>query len=80
MRQKTNRMKKLSYLLALLFTASIIFTGCRSDDPITPEPDPPQPPPPPTEYIVVENPDALEQTVFADERAATAIGFTTLAA
>jgi hypothetical protein len=40
----------------LLLAASVIFTGCDSDDP-TPE------------YIVVDNPDLLEQNVYADENA-----------
>ena len=73
-------MKKISYLLILLLAASVIFTGCRTDDPYIPyEPDPP-PPPPPTEYIEVANPNALEQTVYADEEVATStVEFTTLA-
>ena len=72
-------MKKKSYLLILLLAASVIFTGCRTDDsyiPYVPDPDPP----PPTEYIEVANPDALEQTVYADEEVATStVEFTTLA-
>ena len=68
-------MKKSFYLLALLFTASTIFIGCRSDDPYEPTP-----PPPPTEYIVVDCEEALTQTVYANEEAGeSTVSFTTLA-
>ena len=51
-------MKNLFFPFVLLLAASVVFTGCRSDD------DPTDP-----EYIVVENPDLLEQNVYADEDA-----------
>ena len=62
-------MRKLFYLSALLFTASVIFTACDN------EPAPPTP-----EYIVVTDEKSLEQIVYADEKTgASTIEFTTLA-
>ena len=69
-------MKKITYLLALLFTASIIFIGC--DDPFDPGDDPIIPEPP-TEYIVVEE-GVLNQTVYADtETSESTVRITTAA-
>ena len=58
-------MKKLFFPFVLLFTASVIFTGCRSDDP---------------EVIIVEDNDTLDQTVYADdETGESGVSFTTFA-
>ena len=65
--QHRNHMKKNSCFLILLFAASVIFTGCRSND--DPEP----------EYIVIDD-GAVYQNVYADEVAGeSGIRFTTLA-
>ena len=57
-------MKKLFYFFALLFVASGIFIGCRSDDP----------------DITVSNREVLNQTVFADqETGRNTVQFTTTA-
>ena len=61
------KMRKLFQVFALLFVASIIFTGCRSDDPEV-------------LYIVVEDNDTLDQTVYADdETGESGVRITTLA-
>ena len=62
-------MKKLFYPFVLLLAASVIFTGCRTDDPE----------PPPTEYIVVTDGE-INQTVFANEtEGRSTVEFTTRA-
>ena len=61
------RMKKNSYFLVLLFAASVIFTGCRSNDD------------PESEYIVIDD-GTVNQNVYADEvTGESGIRFTTLA-
>ena len=61
-------MKKLVFPFVLLLAASVIFTGCRSNDDPT------------TEYIVVDNNETLYQTVYADEEAGeSGVRITTLA-
>ena len=80
--QHKERMKKIYYFLILLFAASVIFTGCRSDDddPITDYPDYPEYPKEPDYYIVVEDEKMLEQDVYADEvEGESGVRFTTLA-
>ena len=65
--QHKEHMKKISYFLILLFAASVIFTGCRSND----APDP--------EYIVIDD-GAVNQNVYADEVAGeSGVRFITLA-
>ena len=60
-------MKKVFYPFVLLLAASIIFTGCRSDDDDLGD-------------IVVSNPGSLEQIVYADEETgASGVSFTALA-
>ena len=67
-------MRKITYLLALLFTASIFFFGCGSDND-DPTPDPPPP------NIVVPDREELTQNVYADEEEGeSGVRFTTAAA
>ena len=59
-------MKKITYLLALLFTASTLFISCNDDD---------------NANITVADRDTLNQTVYADQnRGENTVRFTTTAA